>query len=410
MSEDVRTAPVPAADSIALDEGRFYVDEARANAAFRWLRREAPVWRFEPRGFWVVSRLHDVQSMSQRPELWSSAAGVTMPFGGDRPDRNADASRAASIIQMDPPEHNRHRSLVSRAFTPRRVAGMEARMREIAVQSIEDTPTGTPIDFVENIAMPLPMRVIAEMLGVPEDDMDDFRRWSDAVVVQAGADSDRESGMEAIAEIFGYFAETLAKRRATPGDDLITALLHAELDGRRLEESEILIFCMTLLVAGNETTRTMVSQGTRLLLEHPEQLALLRSGAVSLPDAIEELLRVVHPIRYFFRGATRDIEMHGVTIRAADPVMMLYAAANRDETVWGEDADHLDITRAVQPHVSLGFGQHFCLGASLARLEARVLFEELLARRSRWESAGEVEFVDSSFINGIGRMPVVLSR
>src|SRR5262249_43977282 len=148
---------------------------------------------------------------------------------------------------------------------------------------------------------------------------------------------------------------------------------------------------------GNETTRTLVAQGTRLLLEQPDQLDLLRSGAVSLADAVEELLRMTTPIRYFFRRATRDTEVHGRTIRAGDAVMMLYTAANRDETVWGEDADRLDLSRPVQPHVALGFGQHFCLGANLARLEARVLFEELLARRPLWESAGEVEFVHSSF-------------
>ncbi len=409
MSTDTAAAPTPAPDSIAVDEGRFYTDEVRANAAFRWLRREAPVWWFEPRGFWVVSRRDDVQNMSKQPDLWSSEAGMTMPVGRDRPDPRVGATSAASIIQMDPPRHNRHRSLVSRAFTPNRVADMEARMRELAVESIETTPTGTPIDFVEKIALPLPMRVIAEMLGVPETDLDDFRRWSDAVVVQGGADADPEGGSEAIAAVFTYFAEMLTKRRADPGEDLITALLQAEVEGRSLEEGEILIFCMTLLVAGNETTRTLVSQGTRLLLERPDQLARLRAGEVALPDAIEELLRLTTPIRYFFRGATRDIELHGQTIREGDPVMMLYTAANRDETVWGDDADELDVGRPLEPHVSLGFGQHFCLGASLARLEARILFEELLSRRSRWESAGEVEFVDSSFVNGIGRMPVVLS-
>ncbi len=398
--------PVPAAESIALDQGHFYFDQGRADAAYRWLRREAPMWWFEPRRFWVASRLSDIQSMSQQPDVWSSKAGIIMPSGEEDP---VGVGSSPSIIQMDPPQHNRHRSLVSRAFTPRRVADMEARMREIAVQSIEGSPTGTPFDFVEHIALPLPMRVIAEMLGVPEDEMENFRRWSDAVVVQAGADADRVTGMEAVGEVFAYFAEALHKRRAKPGNDLISALLAAEVDGRSLDEGEILVFCMTLLVAGNETTRTFVSQGTRLLLENPAQLELLRSGAVALPDALEEILRLVTPIRYFFRGATRDIEMHGMKVRAGDPVMLLYAAANRDETVWGEDADKLDLKRPLVPHVSLGFGQHFCLGASLARLEARVLFEELLARRSHWEIAGDVEFVDSSFINGIGKMPMVLS-
>ena len=402
--EDSPRAP---SHPISVDESAFYHDEPRANAAFRWLRREAPCWWYEPRGFWIVSRLGDVQSMSKNPDLWSSANAVAMPRKGE--PTIAEAQQAPSIIMMDPPDHNRHRSLVSRAFTPRRVSEMEARMRDLAVESIEGTPTGEPIDFVESIALPLPMRVIAEMLGVPDDDLEDFRRWSDVVVVQGGADADRDAGLDAISEVFGYFAQMLEERRRRPGDDLVTALLEAEIDGRRLDDGEILIFCMTLLVAGNETTRTLVAQGTRMLLEHPDQLALVRSGAVALPDAIEELLRLSTPIRYFFRRARREIEVHGRTIRSGDPVMMLYAAANRDETVWGDDADDLDVTRPVEPHVSLGFGQHFCLGASLARLEARILFEELLARRSRWERAGEPELVDSSFVNGIHHMPVILS-
>jgi len=395
-------------ERIAVDDSRFYIDEGRANRAFRWLRREAPLWWFEPRGFWVVSRRDDVMSMSKSPDLWSSRSGIAMPShaGKQAPDMGQD--QAPSIIQMDPPDHNRHRALVSRAFTPRRISDLESRIREIAVESIERTPIGEPIDFVESVALPLPMRVIAEMLGVPEDDLERFRRWSDAVIVQAGADAERSQGLEAIAEVFAYFARMLAERRSRPGADLLSALVSAEVEGRALEEGEILIFCMTLLVAGNETTRTLVAQGARLLLEQPDQLDALRSRAAPLPDAIEELFRLTSPIRYFFRRATRDVEMRGTTIRAGDPVMMLYTAANRDEAVWGEDADRLDVRRPVQPHVALGFGQHFCLGANLARLEARVLFEELLARRGHWESAGEVEFVRSSFVNGIERMPVVL--
>ena len=409
MSETSVPPVEPPAQPIAVDEGEFYRDEARANAAFRWLRNEAPVWWFSPRGFWVVSRIDDVQRMSKNPSLWSSVGAAAMPQPDDELARMRRSSNAPSIIQMDPPTHNRHRSLVSRAFTPRRVSDMEGRMRELAIESIEGTPTDEPIDFVESIALPLPMRVIAEMLGVPDGDLEAFRRWSDAVVVQGGGDANRGEGMEAISEIFGYFAQMLEERRARPGDDLLSALLQAELDGRSLEDGEILIFCLTLLVAGNETTRTLVAQGTRMLLDHPEQLERVRSGAVTIPDAIEELLRLSTPIRYFFRNARRDVEVHGQVIREGEPVMMLYAAANRDERVWGETADELDVSRPVEPHVSLGFGQHFCLGASLARLEARILFEELFARRSRWEKAGEPDLVDSSFVNGMHHLPVVLS-
>jgi len=247
------------------------------------------------------------------------------------------------------------------------------------------------------------------MLGVADGDLADFRRWSDALIVQAGPEAESTAAAVSTAELFGYIADRV-QNHSGDGTDLLAALIQAEVEGERLTQDEVLMFCLTLLVAGNETTRTLVAQGTRLLLEHPAQLDRLRRGDVALPDAIEEMLRISTPIRFFFRYATEDIELHGEKIREGDPVMLLYPAANRDETVWGESANDFDVTRRVEPNVSFGFGQHFCLGANLARLEARVLFEKLLRHRSRWELAGEVEHVHSSFVNGIHHMPVVLDR
>jgi cytochrome P450 len=393
---------------IPLDAPEFYFDEARSNAAYAWLRRERPVWWFEPRGFWVISRREDVQQISKQPEIFSSAQGITMPLPAEQ-QAALPTAVAPSIILMDPPSHNRHRQIVSKAFTPRRVQDLQDRMRAIVLESIEATPLGEPADFVEHMAVPLPMRIIAEMLGVADGDLANFRRWSDALIVQGGAEADGASATVTVAELFGYFAERIQSHDGE-GTDLLAALIQAEVEGERLTQDEILIFCMTLLVAGNETTRTLVAQGTRLLLEHPAQLALLRSGRVQLADAIEEMLRISTPIRFFFRRANRDVDLHGERIRAGDPLMLLYPAANRDESVWGDTADDFDISRPVQPHVSLGFGQHFCLGANLARLEARILFEELLRRRSRWTLAGEIDRVHSTFVNGIERMPVVLER
>jgi cytochrome P450 len=256
------------------------------------------------------------------------------------------------------------------------------------------------------VALPLPLRVIAEMMGVPDGDLARFRVWSDALIVQAGAEQDMEKAGAMMAELFGYFQEKLAEHRRAPREDILSGLLAAEVEGERLEELEILVFCMTLLVAGNETTRTLVAQATRGMLENPDQLALVRERRVALPDAIEEMLRWTTPIRSFFRTATRDTEIAGTKIAEDDPVMLLYTAANRDETVFGDDTQRLDLTRAVPPHVAFGFGQHFCLGANLARAEARILFEELFTRRPQFELAGEVEPVRSTFVNGIERMPV----
>jgi cytochrome P450 len=399
------TSPHAAPPAIPLDDPAFYLDEAATARAFAWLRREDPVHWFEPRGFWTLTRHADVQWASRAPELFCSSQHLAMPRAGQR-DASHVEGIPPSIIQMDPPDHNRHRRLVSQAFTPRVVARLEERMRAIAVESVSAVPTGEPVDFVEAVAVPLPLRVIAEMLGVPDSDLDQFRRWSDAIVVQAGAEQDLETAGAMMAELFGYFQQRLEERRRTPREDLLSALAAAEVEGQRLDDLEILIFCMTLLVAGNETTRTLIAQGTRLLLEQPDQLALVRDGIVPLPDAIEEMLRVVPPIRSFFRTATRAIERHGRHIVEGDPVMLLYPAANRDETVWGPDADRFDVRRPPQPHLAFGFGQHFCLGANLARQEARVLFEELFARRPHFEPAGPIEYTRSTFVSGIDRMPV----
>lgn len=390
----------------ALDDAAFYLDEAGAAEAYRQLRREEPVHWFEPRRFWVLTRYEDIQHVSRSPHLFSSR-WITMPPLADAVEADPQQGIPLSIIQMDPPEHNRHRRLISQAFTARMVNRIEARMRQMAAESLEEIPPGETVDFVESVALPLPLGVIAEMLGVPRSDMGDFRRWSDAIIVQAGAEYDQETALTMQLELFSYFQRQLDEHRRDPQDDLLSALVEAEIDGQRLEDLEILIFCMTLLVAGNETTRTLVSQGTRLLLEHPDQLQGLRERKTSLPEAIEEMLRFSTPLRFFFRQARCDTEIRGQSIREKDRIMLLYSAANRDETVWGIDADRFDVTRSVAPHLSFGFGQHFCLGANLARLEARVLFEELFARRPHFEIAGEVEPVRSTFVNGIERMPVV---
>jgi cytochrome P450 len=395
-----------ATPAIPLDDPALYLDEAASCRAFAWLRREDPVHWFAPRAFWTLSRHADVQWASRSPDLFCSSKHLAMPSPGQR-DASHVEGIPPSILQMDPPDHNRHRRLVSQAFTPRVVARLEERMRAIAVESVAALPVGEPVDFVEAVALPLPLRVIAEMLGVPDSDLAQFRRWSDAIIVQAGAEQDLEAAGPILAELFGYFQERLEDRRRAPREDLLSALAAAEVEGERLADLEILIFCMTLLVAGNETTRTLVAQGTRLLLEHPDQLALVREGVAPLPDAIEEMLRVAAPIRSFFRTATQDVERHGRRIAAGDPVMLLYAAANRDETVWGPDADRLDVRRPAQPHLAFGFGQHFCLGANLARQEARVLFEELFARRPHFALAGPVEYTRSTFVSGIERMPIL---
>jgi cytochrome P450 len=317
-------------------------------------------------------------------------------------------SAAPNIIRMDPPEHNRHRKLVMGAFTPRRIAALEPRVREIAKRSLDAIDPSRPIDFVEQVAIPMPMYVIAELLGVSPDDYPMFRRWSDAMIEAGGGELGAET-IATVAELFRYALQVADQRRRVPQDDLVSVLVEAELEGERLSDGEIGMFCLTLLVAGNETTRNLISGGAHALMRHPEQRAKVLADPGLLPNAIEEMLRFVSPVRSFVRIATADTELRGKQIRAGDGLAMFYGSANRDEEVFGADSDAFDVTRpTARRQIAFGFGEHLCLGASLARLEARVMFEELFARWPRFALAGEPEPFASILINGLLHMPVVL--
>lgn len=394
--------------NFALDDPDFYL--ADPHAAYRRLRAESPVYWYEPARFWAITKHADIMSISRNPAQFRSRGGVLanndpVRMAGHRLSTMPDA-KAPSIIFMDPPEHNQHRRIVTRAFTPRRIAALEPRMREIARNCVESIEPGEVVDFVDRLAVPLPMLVIAELLGIPTADHDMFRRWSDAVV--EAAEVAQGESIRAIGEMFAYLEERIGERRARPEDDLISVLVSAEVDGEHLETGDLLLFCQTLLVAGNETTRNLISGGSLALMENPDQRELLVADPTLIPDAVEEMLRWVAPITSFARTAVEDCELRGQRIAAGDYLVLLYPSGNRDEEIWGESADRFDVTRGTDvAHLSFGFGQHMCLGANLARLEARILFEELLRRRPSFEPAGEVKRLRSTLMNGIVRMPVV---
>jgi cytochrome P450 len=266
---------------------------------------------------------------------------------------------------------------------------------------------GEPVDFVEQVAVPLPLLVIAEMLGVPAADRARFKRWSDAMI--AAADLGVAASIASVQELFGYFLEALAARRRAPRDDLVSALALAEVEGERLADDELLMFCMTLLVAGNETTRNLIAGGARALIDFPAQRRRLVADRTLLPAAVAEMLRWVTPVRAFARTATADTAIRGQRIAAGDYVVLLYASANRDETVWGPEADRFDVGRAPEAgHLAFGIGAHSCLGANLAVLEAEVLFDELLRRFPDIELATDepLPVRPSNFIVGLEHMPV----
>lgn len=368
------------------------------------LRAEDPVHACGP-GFWAITRYEDIRDLSRDPAHYCSGRGALV----NDPIRSSGTPMAArSILHMDPPEHAVFRKLVNRQFTPRALVGLEESIRKSACRLLEGAETRAETDFVTELAAPFPLSVIAELLGIDEADRSNFRRWSDAAI--ESPDLPPEETMTALGELSSFIVEHIRVKRARPGQDLVSLLVGSEVDGRALNTEELFMFLLTLLVAGNETTRTLLSGSAIVLAEHPDQRALLASDSALLPGAVEECLRWVTPVHAFCRTATEDAVIGDTPVRTGDYLCMLYASANRDERVFGPDAAEFDVRRQTVPvHLAFGFGEHVCLGASLARLEAKIFYEELLARFPHFEVIGPIERVRSTTVAGIRSLPVVLA-
>jgi cytochrome P450 len=376
-------------------------------AVLRTLREEAPVHEFAP-GLRTIARYDDIREISRSPERFKSGGGALV----HDPIRQGAIRDGASlsILFIDPPDHLDHRKLVNREFTPRAVGGMEARIRELARTMFDrvEARASEPLDVVEHLTAPFPLLVIAELLGIPDGDRGDFRRWSDATIES----TDRPPGenLEAILEMRAFLLDHIAAKRAEPGDDLVSMLGGRELHGQPLTSDEMFAWLLTLLVAGNETTRTLLSGAIVALDLHPEQRATLVADLDLVPNAMEESLRWVTPIQTFCRTVVADTEVGGAAVREGDYLIMLYASGNRDDRAYGPTGEAFDVTREVNPaHLAFGFGEHLCLGAALARLEARVFFEELLTRFPEYEVVGPAVRVPSTLVAGIHSLPVVLA-
>lgn len=384
------------------------------DAAFAALRREAPVSRYEPGRFWAVMAHRDVQAISQNPETFSSAHGVMIgdQLDAARLDRGGSIAEGSEhLLETDPPRHRLLRRLVGGSFTPAAMGTFEDRIRKIVVDTLASVDISRPVDFVDAIATPIPVVVIAEMLGVPPADWRRFREWTDAMVVLLQADVTPEDAAAAgakVGELNQYLGELLAQRANDPGDDLITQLLQAEVDGESLSPLTAHSMCVAFLIAGNETTRSLMSGGVRVLAENGDARRKLAADPARIRSAVEELLRWVSPITAFMRMATRDAVVAGYDIPAGDYVAMFYRSANRDEDVW-PDAATFNPQRAPDPaHLAFGWGEHLCIGAHLARLETRLLFEELLARFPDFELAGEPQAVITPLSHATISLPVSL--
>lgn len=387
-------------DDIDFLDGRFFADDP--HTAFTWMRRHAPVYRDPERGVWGIAKHADVQRVSKDPETFCNRHGM-------RPD----SPPLASMINMDDPEHKRRRNLVNRGFTPRRVAEHEPRIRRICAELIEAVAPRGACDFVRDVAAPLPMIVIGDMLGVAPEDRDALLRWSDDMVrgasVMTAPAEVVSAAAQAMQEYTAYNRTVVADRRARPpADDLMSVLVHAEIDGEKLSDEDLLQESLLILVGGDETTRHVISGGGYELMRHPDQRRRLAADPSGVPLAVEEMLRWVTPIQNMARTATRDVELRGQKIREGDTLLLLYPSANRDEEVFDEPF-RFDTRRQPNDHLAFGgYGAHFCLGASLARLELRVMFEELLARLPEMEPDGEAAPPrrPSNFITGFESLPV----
>ncbi|HEY7136653.1 MAG TPA: cytochrome P450 [Acidimicrobiia bacterium] len=381
---------------------------------FTYLRANAPVYHHpEPDGpgFWVITKYDDVVTLNRDWETNSSDQDRGGVVGLENlPGADEFAQGGKLMLTMDPPDHTRYRKLVNKGFTPRMIGALEPHIRELAAGIVDSAVANGTCDFVTEIAAELPLEAIAELIGVPLEDRHKIFDWSNRMI--GSEDPEYMVSDEAVStaqiEMFMYAQALADDRRAEPRGDIMSALLEAEVDGDKLSEMDFNLFFLLLAVAGNETTRNAISHGMDVLLDHPDQYRYLVEDPSRVAVATEEILRWASPVMYFRRNTTQDHDLRGEHIAAGDKVSLWYISANRDEDYW-DDPFTFDVTRDPNPHIAFGGGgPHFCLGASLARLEIRVLFEELARRAPRVERADDSQRLRSNFINGIKHLPVSL--
>ena len=394
------TITPPADLHIGLTDGTFYGGDPFP--AFAWLRDEAPAYFDEEAGVWGITRYADVKEISKDPATFSNAGGI-------RPDSSA----LPMMIDFDAPEHVRRRRLVSEGFTPKRIRESTDGVRNVCDAIIDKVCEQGYADFVRDIAAPLPMIVIGDMLGVAPEDRDALLRWSDDMVKALG--SPDPTAMDAAAVAAMEYAEYITavveqRRRDHQSDDLVGTLVHADIDGDKLDESSLIYETLLILIGGDETTRHVLSGGMYELLTHPDQFALLAAEPERRQLGIEEMLRWVSPIKNMARTATRDVELHGRTISKGQKLLLLYPSANRDERNF-EEPERFDVTRTPNDHMAFGFGAHFCLGNRLARLELATMLDRLVERLPDLALATDDEPAkrNANFVSGIESLPVTFT-
>lgn len=371
------------------------------------MREEAPLYHNEEQDFWVVSRHADLHKAFRTDGTFSNKMGVSL----DPSAWNESAHLVTSFLGMDPPEQTRLRKLVSRGFTPKRVADLEPRIREISDQYLDEAVAKGSFDWIGDFAGKFPMDVISEMLGVPVADRDEVRKYADLLVVREDGLRDvPPAGFEAAGWLFGYYADLIADRKANPSDDLVSALLNAEDEGQRMTDSELTAFLFLMVVAGNETTTKLLGNAVANISRHPEQRAAVFADPSLVEPWIEETLRFEASSQLLARLTLKDFTIGGVTCPAGSKVMFNIGAANHDHEVF-ENAEEFDIRRdkaELSKHIAFGGGRHFCLGANLARLEAKIALERLIEKTSSIEVTGEPKRFYSANVRGYAALPVTV--
>jgi cytochrome P450 len=383
-----------------------YEIDADPHSVWKRMRDDAPVYRNEKFDFYALSRFHDVMTASLDTKTFSSAYGTVLELMTDEP------GDSPMMIFLDAPKHTQLRKLVSRAFSPRRISLLETNIRKVAAGYLDPLVGRSEFDYLQDFGAKLPVMVISALLGVPEEDREQIRVWTDSLLHRdQGETSADRAHADVSANLWGYFGRYVESRRSNPQDDMISDLMSAEIDlpdgsKRRLENVELLAFIGLLSGAGNETVARFLGWTCTLLDRHPDQRAALVAEPSLIPNAVEEILRYEAPSPVQGRRTTCEIELHGSVIPKGGKVLLLTGSAGRDEREY-PDADRFDVTRDIDRHVALGYGTHFCLGASLARMEARIAIEETLIRFPEWEVRwDDTERVHTSTVRGYHRVPV----
>jgi cytochrome P450 len=390
------------------DEPAFYLGDP--NATFAQLRDTDPVHWYDEGKFWVITKYQDIKGISARPERFKSERiGIMMDLIAHREGRDPQGYRTRGIMFMDPPEHRAHRKAIGVRFTPAAVAKMETRVRQAVNDALDDLPAGE-FDWIERIAEPIPVYVFAYLLGVPEADWPKVAGWA-TTIANVGSGLAGDDDLALIYDQIGpYLLGLITERKDHPQDDLLTTLSEVTVNEEPFTEAQVMVYALTLLAAGSETTQSLIAGIADCLDEHPDQAERLFADPSLSGNAVEEVLRYWAPVMSMARQAACDAKLRGVTIEEGDGLLLAYASANRDQDHWGQTAEQFDITRDdAAGHLGFGVGEHFCMGAALARREARLLLEEIIKRTEGIHVVGERVQRSSALVHTHDHLPVVLN-